>query len=177
MKSGALADKNFHQPGFVQLLLGADVYKDLFLEERNKDPGLHFRKTIFGWVITGVLTNVRSYQCNYFQVAVELYLAHFWELGEIPRVKPVSKQNRQCVEHYNPTTNVADDGRITVRLPFRSGSRPSNNFQTAKQRLFALEQKLKDREDGKQQYREFIKEFVDMSHLEETSQTSGFCYY
>ena len=30
MKSVALADENFHQPGPVQLLLGADVYEDLF---------------------------------------------------------------------------------------------------------------------------------------------------
>ena len=29
----------------------------------------------------------------------------------------------------------------------------------------------------KQQYRDFIKEFVDMGHLEEAPQTSGLCYY
>ena len=32
--------------------------------------------------------------------------------------------------------NVADDGRITFPLPFKSEARPANNFQTAKQRLF-----------------------------------------
>ena len=29
----------------------------------------------------------------------------------------------------------------------------------------------------KQQYREFIKEFVDMGHLERAPSTSGLCYY
>ena len=177
-KSVALADKNFHQPGPVQLLLGADVYEDLFLDERKKDHGLHYRKSIFGWVVTGVLSQERAYQCQSFQVAVELDLARFWEVEEIPRVKPMSKENRQCEEHYDTTTYVADDGRITVRLPFKSQARPSNNFQTAKQRLFALERKLKDHGDVKQQYRSnFIKEFVDMGHLEEAPQTSGLCYY
>ena len=108
---------------------------------------------------------------------MELDLARFWEVEEIPRVKPMSKENRQCVEHYDTTTYIAEDGRITVRLPFKSEARPSNNFQTAKQRLFALERKLKDHDDVKQQYRDFIKEFVDMGHLEQAPQTSSLCYY
>ena len=177
MKGVALADKNFHQPGPVQLLLGADVYEDLFLDEMKKHHGLHYRKSIFGWVVTGVLSQVRANQCQTVQVAVELDLTRFWEVEEIPRVKPMSKENRQCVEHYDTTTYVADDGRITVRLPFKSEARPSNNFHTAKQRLFALERKLKDHGDVKQQYRDFIKEFVDIDHLEEAPQTSGLCYY
>ena len=177
MKSGALADGNFHQPGPVQLLLGADVYEDLFLDERRKVHGLHYRKSIFVWVVTGVLSQVRAYQWQSFQVAVELDLARFWEVEEIPGVKPMSKENRQCVEHYDTTTYVADDGRITVRLPFKSKARPSNNFLTAKQRLFALERKFKDHDGVKQQYRDFIKEFVDMDHLEQAPQTHGLCYY
>ena len=177
MKSVALADKNFHQPGPVQLLLGADVYEDLLLDERKKHRGLHYRKSIFGLVVTGVLSEVRAYQCQSFQVAVELDLARFWEVEEIPRVKPMSKENRQCVEHYDTTTYVAEDGRIAVHLPFKSETRPSNNFHTAKQRLFALKRKLKDHDDVKQQYRDSIKEFVDMGHFEQSPQASSLCYY
>ena len=89
MKSVAIADENFHQHGPVQLLLGADVYEDLFLDERRKAHGLHYRKSIFGWVVTGVLT---TYQCQSFQVAVEPDLGRFWEVEEIPQVKPMSKK-------------------------------------------------------------------------------------
>ena len=89
----------------------------------------------------------------------------------------MSKENRQCMEHYDTTTYVADDGRITVLLAFKSEARPSNNFLRAKQRVFALEQKLKDHDDLKQQYRDFIKELVDMGHLEKAFRTSGLCYY
>ena len=180
LKGLALADANFHQPGAIQMLLGADVYEDLFLDERKKHHGLHFRKSIFGWVVTGVLSHVKASQCqsfHSFQVAVELDLARFWEVEEVPRVKQMTKENRQCVEHYDSTTYTADDGRITVHLPFKSDARPSNNLQTAKQRLFALERKLQDHDEMKQQYREFIKEFVDMGHLEQAPPTSGLCYY
>ena len=124
MKSVALSEENFHQPGPLQLLLGADVYEDLFLDERRKAHEVHYRKSIFGWVVTGVLSQERAYQCQSFQVAVELDLARFWEVEEIPRVKPMSKENRQCVEHYDTKTYVADDGRVTVRLPFKSEARP-----------------------------------------------------
>ena len=92
MKIVALADKNFHQPGPVHLLLGADVYEDPFLDKRKKHHGLHYRKSIFGWVVTGVLSQVRAYQCQSFQVAVELDRARFWEVEEIPRMKPMSKK-------------------------------------------------------------------------------------
>ena len=108
---------------------------------------------------------------------MELDLARFWEVKEIPRVKSMSKEKHQCVDYYDTTTYVAEDGCITVRLPFKSEARPSNNFQTAKQRLFALERKLKDHDDVKQQYRDFIKEFVDMGHIEQAPQTSSLCYY
>ena len=91
IKSVALADKNFHHPGPVQLLLGADVYEDLFLDKRRKAHGLHYRKSIFGWVVTGMLSQVRAYQCQSFKVAVELDIARFWGGEEIPRVKPMSK--------------------------------------------------------------------------------------
>ena len=99
-----LADRNFHQPGPVQVLLGADVHEDLLLDKRKKDHGLHYRKSIFGCVVTGVMSHVRDYQCQSFQVAVELGMACFWEFEEIPRVEPMSKEHRQCVKHYHTTT-------------------------------------------------------------------------
>ena len=39
MKTVALAEENFHQPGPVQLLLGADVYEDLFQDEKLRPMG------------------------------------------------------------------------------------------------------------------------------------------
>ena len=177
MKSVALADKYFHQPCPVQLLLGADVDEDLFLDERKKDPRLHHRKSIFGWVVTEVLPHLSAYQCQTFQVDVELDLARFWEVEETPRVKPMSKESRQCVEHYNAMTYVADGGRITVRQPFKSEARPSSDFQTAKQILYPLERELKDNDNVKQQYRGLIKEFVELGLLEEAPETSNSCYY
>ena len=92
MKNAALADEKFHQPDPAQLLLGADVYEDLFLDERRKAHGLHYRKSGFGWVVNGMLSQVRAYQCQSFQVAVELDLAGFWEVEEIPRLKPMCKK-------------------------------------------------------------------------------------
>ena len=75
------------------------------------------------------------------------------------------------MENYDKTTYVADDGRITVRLPFKSEALPSNNFQTAKQRSFS-----KDHDNVKQQYRDFSKEIVDMGYLGQAPQTHGLCY-
>ena len=69
-------------------------------------------------MVTEVLSQERAYKGQSFRIAVELYHARFWEVEEIPRLKLMSKEIRQCVEHSDTTTYVADDGRITVRLPF-----------------------------------------------------------
>ena len=50
-----LADKHFDKPGAIDLLLGQDVWNDLFLAERitgapNTPTALH---TVFGWTIGG----------------------------------------------------------------------------------------------------------------------------
>ena len=131
-RKNSISGRKLPSTGTVKWLLGANVYEDLFLEERMKAHGLHYRKSIFGWVVTGVLSQVSAYHCQSFQVAVELDLARFWEVEEIPRVKPMSEENRQCVEHFDASTYVADHGRITVRLPCKSDAHPSNNFRTGK---------------------------------------------
>ena len=63
----------------------------------------------------------------------------------------------------------------TVHLPFKPEARPSNSFQTAKQKF--LERKRKDHDDVKQQNRDFIKEVMDMGRPEQALQTSDLCYY
>ena len=67
MKHLAVANKNFiNLTPFICFAIaqavGADVYEDFFLDEKKKDHGLHYRKSIFGWVVTGVLSHVRGYQ-------------------------------------------------------------------------------------------------------------------
>ena len=143
--------------------------------EVKKYQGLHYRKSTFSWVVTGMLSHERVYQPQSFQVSVELDLARSWEIEDVPRMK-----SKKIVSVYNEKmTSVADDGRITVHPAFKPESRPSNNLQTTKQILFALEKKLKndDDDDVKEQYRAFIKEFVDMGLLEEAPQNSGLCFY
>ena len=243
MKHVAVANKNsINLTPFICFAIaqavGADVYEDFFLDEKKKDHGLHYRKSIFGWVVTGVLSHVRGYQqssscsrtrpcsllggreesssdadvqwksslCGTLQ-HIDLFCiwrlhhcllpfkvwstffeqfsnsqaeivrsgaetqwsrwsaaavswiqsrnVYFWEVEKIPRVTPMFNENRHCVEHYNTSTYFAYDGCITVCCPLKSEARSSNNFLTAKQRLFALERKLNDHDEVLQQYPEF----------------------
>ncbi|XP_075167569.1 uncharacterized protein LOC142239667 [Haematobia irritans] len=49
-----LADKNFHQPGEIDLLIGADLFWDLLMVGRIKvDNQPNLIKTKLGWVVTG----------------------------------------------------------------------------------------------------------------------------
>ena len=52
--------------------------------------------SLAGWSLECCPKCVPTNHCQSFQVAVELDLARFWEVEEIPRVKRMSKENRQC---------------------------------------------------------------------------------
>ena len=114
MKNVVLADENFHQPGPVKLLLGADVYEDRFLDERRKAHGLHYRKSIFGWVVTGVCPKCVPTNVNPLKLQWS-WILYFWENEEIPRVKPMSKENRQCVLVW--LSNLRHVPRTTFKQP------------------------------------------------------------
>ena len=85
MKSVALTDKNYQQPGLVQLLLGADVYEDRVLDIRKEDHGLHYRKSLFDRVAIGVLSHVRGFHCQSLSSCSGTGSCSLFEVEEIPR--------------------------------------------------------------------------------------------
>ena len=52
-----LADPDYHSPGKIDVILGADVYglilKDVFVRGSAKTPVT--QNTVFGWILTGVV--------------------------------------------------------------------------------------------------------------------------
>ena len=59
-----LADPTFNVWGKIDILLGADVLKDISLENRIRDNGAVIRESLFGWVVSGPikeLTNPLDY--------------------------------------------------------------------------------------------------------------------
>ncbi|XP_055584794.1 uncharacterized protein LOC129737659 [Uranotaenia lowii] len=145
-----LADPEFHQPGPIDLIIGAEHYYDLIEDSRRKlnENGPTMQKTVFGWVISG-------------------------------RV-PDSTSESACEKFYDETTYRDADQRYVVSLPKKSYliDKLGDSRATALRRLEGLERRLARDSALKQQYFEFIQEYIDMGHMIEVKEESNqLAYY
>ena len=119
VKTLPLADPTFNVPGKIDILLGANVFEDIFLET--------IRKSLFGWVVSGPVKEV-SNPLNYaissnvsvVSETTDDLLSKFWELENIPIKKHLIAEEVACGKHFIDTTIWKPDCRFVIQLPFRS---------------------------------------------------------
>ncbi|XP_066589558.1 uncharacterized protein [Prorops nasuta] len=119
-----LADNFASTKAPIDVLLGADYLAALIEGPymHSPDHSLLAQRTIFGWIIAGVLPKVRhSHSLTVHHCfEVEKTLRDFWELEEVPEVKPMSTEDSLCEQHFVDTVSRTSSGRFVVALPFRS---------------------------------------------------------
>ncbi|KAJ8982315.1 hypothetical protein NQ317_006660 [Molorchus minor] len=115
-----LADPNFYSPGAIDLLLGADVFPHLLLDEKvtgmiNEPVAL---KTIFGYILVGKVQPadeqvVQSLFCSTANISLDRTLKQFWELENIPDVEANSPDDAACekifVDSFYRNDNAAEE--------------------------------------------------------------------
>lgn len=121
-----LADQTFNVPGTIDLLLGVDLFSDIFSgtkQKLGKDlPTVH--STIFGWVIMGPAPMKSTRYQNLSLLAsgesrLELTLNRLWESEEPPLAPIPDPEDVICEKHFVDTHSRDSDGRFVVRLPFK----------------------------------------------------------
>lgn len=182
-----LADPNFHIPNKIELLLGADLFPLILgsgqiVGSENSPSAFN---TIFGWVVMGKIptTNTRD-QVNSFHISTDINLTdsmkRFWELEEIPETNCVSPEDSFCEDHFVKTHSRDDSGRFTVSLPFKTLEPTFGDSRSiALRRFYSLEKRLHQDSSLFQAYSEFIKEYLELKHMEEVEKmkTLGKVYY
>lgn len=96
---------------------------------------------------------------------LESQLAKFWEIEEIPLDKPKSNEEIECESHFVKNTTRGNDGRYTVRLPFRKTDKRLGESRIALKRLAALERKLNSNAVLKIEYSRVIEEYLNLKHM------------
>ncbi|GFX93307.1 DUF1758 domain-containing protein [Trichonephila clavipes] len=72
-----------------------------------------------------------------------------------------------CEDHFVKTHSRDENGRYTVKLPFHTPpTRLGNSKQNAIRRLISVECHLISNPDKYKLYRNFIKEYLDLKHME-----------
>ena len=96
-------------------------------------------------------------------------LKKFWEIEELPQSRHFTKEEQACDEHYQRMTKRNQEGQFVVKLPFKDNATLlGDSFQQAKCRLDTLLRRLIRDESLYARYTAFIKEFLDLGHMEQT---------
>ena len=156
-------------------MLGADIYDHIVLETKIQQDSVFIRETIFGWIISGCIddpnapTKVRS-----FHVITDNFdLSKFWEVEDVPRASKITAEESLCEKHFTETTKRQKGGRFEVALPFRENNPPDLDFtlSMASRRFMLLEKRLSKGDRLRKDYSDFVKEFIDLGHLEKVPET------
>ncbi|GFS49799.1 integrase catalytic domain-containing protein [Nephila pilipes] len=139
----SLADPAFYKSGPIDVLLGVDLTLPLLKGQTlllGKDKPFAICSEL-GWIIG--------------------------ELDSAPCAKPLTSSEEDCEDHFVKTNSRDENGRYTVRLPFHtSPTRLGNTKQNAIRRLFSVEYHLLSFPDKCKLYRNFMKEYLDIKHIE-----------
>jgi len=175
-KNYQLADPNFHVKAEVDLLLGAELFSDIFDGGRQPtQPGLPtLHNTIFGWVLIGstnITKPVKSAISTNLAIleppSLESCLKQFWEIEEA--LKPVvqlSPEEQYCEQFFASTHQRDDTGRYIVRLPFcEQKPELGDSYSTAHSCLMHLERRFQRNPVLLQQYQDFMNDYESLGHM------------
>ncbi|XP_035787831.1 uncharacterized protein LOC118468171 [Anopheles albimanus] len=114
---------------------------------------------------------VRSYPCGVVTVEDDLRkcIERFWEVEDAsrPRDPGTSTATAPELEDFSrETTSLAPDGRYVVKIPLRGElSELGDSYQHGVRRLLALERKLASHSKTYDDYRAFMREYVELGHM------------
>ncbi|GFT27618.1 integrase catalytic domain-containing protein [Trichonephila clavipes] len=183
-----LSDENFYSPGRIDLLLSNQIFFEILNSGKLKlaDGKLILQDTVFGYVASGVMSHnyTKKSYCGLVTNANELNnsIKRFWEIENCPdfEIPTMSREEKLCEEHFTSTYNRDETGRFIVKMPLsRDPSCLGDSKQMALRRLNSLWRRLVQDPKILELYRNFIREYLEMGHMEEVveDEDSAIVYY
>lgn len=173
LKNINLADPQYHQPGNIDMIIGADMYGVLLKNgirkgQLNQPVAVN---TSFGWILSGPVgkTPIPTVSVNQVMIDNET-LAHqlrkFWELEEIVDTPVLTADETKCEEFFKSTTRRDAEGRYVVRLPMKHNICLGDSRKIAESQLYRLEGRLARNPTLNLQYHKFLSEYESLHHME-----------
>lgn len=164
-----LADPDFCQPGPIDLLLCAEYYLHIFIDEyipgnENHPP---MSNTVFGWIIAiagctknGNPNTISVHRCGGIAHALE----QFWSCEEVQAPIMRNTDEEFCENFYISTVSRDNSGRYTVRLLLKdSANKHCDSRVTAVKILLGMPKRLS--ESQMQSCTEFMNEYMALDHM------------
>ncbi|XP_065088020.1 uncharacterized protein LOC135709555 [Ochlerotatus camptorhynchus] len=183
-----LADPSFYQSGVIDVVLGAEVFFDLFSVAGRIPLGESLPclvNSVFGWVISGKTSQEHSRSpivCNVATTAeIQRNMERFWAIEDDSGVVH-SPAEAYCEKFFSDTVFRCEDGRYMVRIPFKEEvlKKLENNKRTALHRFRLLENRLGRDPKLAIEYKKFMEEYEKLGHMkriDESEAASGLAYF
>lgn len=181
-----LADPTYSTPSEVQMLLGADIFWDVLLNNhialgKNKPTLI---ETTLGWLVTGSIqsSNTKSntnqshtVHCHFLNNELEEKLDKFFELESVPTTQQIhTKGESECEQFFIQTTKRHPDGKFIVTIPLKDSPESlGDSKQQALIRFQSLERKFKRNPEFKEKYTNFLDEYLNLGHMSENTKTQN----
>lgn len=169
-----LADPSFDKPGPVDMLIGADIFPQVWNDQSSSlGPGFpSVYSSVFGWVLVGPVQEHPDIGAQSMLVSLvssmEALMEGFWNVEEPEVAPPQFTEEGLCETLFSSEMSRNSQGRFSVPLPFRS-DRKSVDFpgsrQVALNRFFHLERKLESDRILHKAYSTFMSEYEELGHM------------
>ncbi|KAI5641696.1 pao retrotransposon peptidase domain-containing protein [Phthorimaea operculella] len=184
-----LADDTFHEPGPIDMLIGAVLFPRLLRHKSIEGPPgtPDAIKTSLGFILMGEAPTLSAAKppkphamCCFTGVPLDLAMQRFWELEDSPsqEVSVLSTEEEECEEIYKTTTHRDSSGRYIVALPFKKDPNVlGSSVKVAKRRFMSLERKLQSSASYRVAFDDIIEEYLEKDYITPTildDSTSGY---
>lgn len=171
-----LADPHYNKPVALQLVLGVEFWAKIIENHVvHSISGLCAQKTIFGYVIFGGMQgndeepndgiSLRTSIDEKHESVMDQLLARFWELRD-PSDCGYTVAEQRAEQYFSENTRRDESGRFIVRIPFiENGNTLGESRTIALKRFFQLERKLEKNNQLREQYNQFMREFIELGHM------------
>ncbi|XP_041984045.1 uncharacterized protein LOC121736726 [Aricia agestis] len=134
------------------------------------------QQTYLGWILCG---SVKSYQCNVMVHNNYDDLQRFWECEDISLEKEMTSEDEFCLQYFSKTTKRLEDGRFEVRLPIieELKHKLGSSKTTALAQYQSLERRLDQNIALANDYKRFMQEYMDLSHMERSASERKMEFY
>lgn len=186
-----LADPNFGTPAEIDALFGINFWIKILCGGviKSRDGMVAAQQTLFGWVIykkenandqsnTKHALHVTKLAEKGLSNEIAPILEKFWQVEDVPLAKTLTAEEKECERIFQETHRRNKTGRYVVHLPFNEKLQLLGKSKSiATKQLYAMERKMDKYPEFKEKYHEFMKEFIDLGHLEKVTESDESGYY
>ncbi|XP_062533848.1 uncharacterized protein LOC134202877 [Armigeres subalbatus] len=183
----SLADPSFNRSRRIDMLLGIQIFNELFTGQTYLIPDDHMfwcKETIFGWVFGGAVNEQEAEQSSsnicavVTNEALSEQIAKFWEAESIPESRHLTEDEQAAERSFKETCRRLPNGRYEVGLPVKNDIAELGDSESmALRRFVQVERRLIFNPTVYDQYREFMADYHEQEHMIKINEETDGAYF